>query len=91
MNGALQALSAWVFNTLVKQKFLDGKRSYIGGASTILGGLIIVLDMVVNGEYSNEKAGAAYAAFALGYTILGHAGKQEKMLEAVQEMTDARR
>jgi hypothetical protein len=53
--------------------------------------LIIVLDMVVYGEYSVEKAGAAYAAFALGYTILGHAGKQEKMLEAVQEMTDARR
>lgn len=81
MNTGLMKLVAFVFEHVVKQRFLTGKRSYIGGASAILGGVVLVLDMVVNGTFSEEKAGAAWAAIAFGYAVIGHAGKQEKLLE----------
>ena len=82
MNQALMRIVAFVFDHVVKQKFLTGKRSYVGGASAILGGVVLILDMVVNGSFSEEKAGAAWAAISLGYAVIGHAGKQEKLLEA---------
>lgn len=81
MNQALMRIVAFVFDHVVKQKFLTGKRSYVGGASAILGGVVLILDMVVNGSFSEEKAGAAWAAISLGYAIIGHAGKQEKIAE----------
>jgi hypothetical protein len=80
MNQALMRIVAFVFDYVVKQKFLTGKRSYVGGASAILGGVVLILDMVVNGTFSEEKAGAAWAAISLGYAVIGHAGKQDKAL-----------
>lgn len=84
MNAGLMKVVGFVFDHLVKQKFLSGKRSYLGGASAILGGVILVLDMVVNGSFSEEKAGTAWAAISLGYAIIGHAGKQEKLVEVIR-------
>ena len=83
MNAGLEALIGWIFNILVKQEFLAGKRMYLGGASTILGGVVIVIDMVINGTFSSERMAVAWAAFSLGYTVLGQAGKQDKIVAAL--------
>jgi hypothetical protein len=84
MNQGLVALMGWVFDALVKQSWLQGYRMYVGGASSILGGVILVLDMVAGGHFSNEKAGAAWAAIAFGYTVIGQAGKQDKIAAALK-------
>lgn len=84
MNQGLLSIVAWVFNTLVKQEQLAGYRMYIGGASSILGGVILVLDMLVGGTFDTEKAAAAWAAFAFGYTVIGQAGKQDKIASALK-------
>lgn len=83
MNQGLVAILGWTFDTLVKQSWAQGYRMYIGGASSILGGVILVLDMVAGGHFSNEKAAAAWAAIAFGYTVIGQAGKQDKIAAAL--------
>lgn len=82
MNSGLIKIAAFIFDHVVKQKFIAGYRSYIGGASSILGGVVVILDMAVNGSFSEEKAGIAWAAISFGYAVIGHAGKQEKLLDA---------
>ena len=79
MNQGLVALLGWLFNVLVKQSWLEGHRMYLGGASSILGGVVLIIDMAIGGHFSNEKAGAAWAAISLGYTVIGQAGKQDKI------------
>lgn len=82
MNQLIQKILAGLFNHLVKQQFLAGHRSYIAGFSSILGAVVIVLDMVVNGNYSEERVGAAFAAFVFGQKIIGDAGKRDKLIAA---------
>jgi hypothetical protein len=82
MNQGLIKIAAFIFDHVVKQKFIAGYRSYIGGASAILGGVVLILDMTVNETFSEEKAGAAWAAISFGYAVIGHAGKQEKLLSS---------
>lgn len=82
MNQLIQKILAGLFNHVVAQQFLAGKRSYIAGFSSILGALAIVLDMVVNGQYDEQKAGVAFAAFVFGQKIIGDAGKRDKLIAA---------
>lgn len=83
MNTLIQKVFAFAFDHLVAQKFVTGRRAYLGGASFIVGGLVIVIDMVISGAYDQVQAEKAAAAFALGYTIIGAAGKADKAIEAV--------
>ena len=83
MNQGLTALMGWLFNKVVKQEQFKGYRMYIGGASSILGGVILALDMVVNGSFDTEKVAGAWAAIALGYTVIGQAGKQDAIKAAL--------
>lgn len=89
MNGIANKVFAFVYTQLVKQQFLQGHRSYIAGATSILGAVVIVGDMLVNGTYDETKMGMAWAGFVLGYKIIGDAGKAEKMLEAANTTATA--
>lgn len=84
MNGIGNKVFQFVFDHLIAQKFLAGKRSYIAGASSILGGLVIVTEMLANGHYDEVRMGTAWAAFTLGYKILGDAGKKDAAIEAAK-------
>ncbi len=84
MNQLANQVFGWVFRQVIKQEFLAGKRSYIAGASSILGGLVMVTEMAASGEYSETKMGMAWAAFVLGYKIIGDAGKKDAQLEATK-------
>ena len=82
MNQGVMKLVGFVFNQLVAQKFLTGHRSYIAGAMSILGGIVVIGDMVVNGQFDEVHAGAAWASIALGYKIIGDAGKKQALIDA---------
>lgn len=81
MNQLGSKIFEFVFNQLVKQEFLAGKRSYIAGASCILGGLVVVTEMLAAGQYDEVRMGVAWAGFTLGYKIIGDAGKKDAALE----------
>jgi len=82
-------LVAFVFNHFIEQKFLAGKRSYLAGASSILGGIVVLLEMTAGGTFDEQKAGIGFAAIAFGYKILGDAGKKDKLIAATQALADA--
>lgn len=77
MNGFENKIAAFVFDHLVAMKWAKGYRTYLAGASCILGGVAIALEMVINGHYSEEKAGACFAAFALGFKVIGDRGQKD--------------
>lgn len=81
MNGIANKVFQFVYSQLIKQEFLSGHRSYIAGASSILGAVVLVLDMLYAGNYDEVKMGMAWAGVTLGYKIIGDAGKQERMIE----------
>lgn len=81
MNQLGSKIFEFVFNQLIRQDFLKGHRSYIAGASSIFGGLVVVLDMIVAGHYDETKMGVAWAGFTFGYAIIGNAGKKDATLE----------
>ena len=81
MNQLGNKIFEFAFNQLIKQQFLAGKRSYIAGASSILGSLVLITEMLANGQYDEVKMGVAWAGFTLGYKMLGDAGKKDVMLE----------
>lgn len=85
MNEALMKFLGFLFDHVVKQKFLAGKRMYLGGFSSILMGVMLVIDMTVGGHFSEEKAGAAWASISLGYTVIGKAAKDERLIAATKE------
>lgn len=81
MNQLGNKIFEFAFNQLIKQEFLAGKRSYIAGASSILGSLVLITEMLASGQYDEVKMGVAWAGFTLGYKMLGDAGKKDVMLE----------
>lgn len=85
MNQGLMKLVAFIFDHVVKQEWMKGHRMYFGGFSAILGGVVLVLDMTVGGHFSEEKAAMAWAGISLGYTVIGQAGKQERLIDAAKE------
>lgn len=89
MNQLANNIFRFVFNQIIKQEFLSGSRSYIAGASSILGGLVVVTEMLASGNYDEVRMGVAWAAFTLGYKIIGDAGKQEKLLEVAKTTATA--
>lgn len=84
MNQLANQVFGWVFRQVIKQEFLAGNRSYIAGASSILGGLVVVTEMVASGEYDEVRMGVAWAAFTLGYKIIGDAGKADARTDALK-------
>jgi len=82
MNNALLKLVGFLFDHVVQQKFLAGKRSYVAGFASILGSVVIALNMVASGHFDEIQAGTAYAGFVLGEKIIGDAGKRDKLLAA---------
>lgn len=80
MNQAFASLGSFLLRQVVKQEFLKGYRMYFAGASSILGGVVIGLDLLAGGEYSEAKVGMAYAAIVFGYKIIGQAGKQDALI-----------
>lgn len=80
MNQAFAALGSFLLRHVVKQEFMRGYRMYFAGASSILGGVVVALDMFAGGEYSDERASMAFAAIVFGYNILGQAGKQDAII-----------
>ena len=84
MNQLANKVFEFIFNQLIKQQWLEGSRSYIAGASSILGGLVVVLDMVYSGHYSDERMIVAWGGFTLGYKIIGDAGKKDKLIAVEQ-------
>ena len=82
MNEFQRKVFAFVFDHLIAQKFLEGKRMYLAGFSSILVGVTLTLDMLAGGHYSNEKAASAFAAIAFGYKTIGEAGKHDRLIEA---------
>jgi hypothetical protein len=89
MNGLANNIFKFVFNQLVKQEFLSGNRSYIGGALAIMGGVSLIGEMLVAQEYDEAKMAMAWAGLALGYKIIGDAGKQEKLIEVAKTTATA--
>ena len=84
MNAAGKWIIEFAFTHLIKMEWLRGHRSYVAGASSMLGGVIIVLDMVVSGVYSDERTAAAFAAITFGLSVIGKAGKSDKLIEAIK-------
>jgi hypothetical protein len=84
VNAFSQRIVAFILDRIVKQTWLDGYRTYLAGASAIAGAVVIVLDMLAGGEYSNEKMGMAFASFVLGQKIIGDAGKRDKLIAATK-------
>lgn len=82
MNQLTEKLIAFVFNHLVSQQFLSGYRMKLGGATFILGGVVLFLNMVIAGAWDDTTAEKAVGAIGLGYTIIGGAGKFDKAAEA---------
>jgi hypothetical protein len=83
MNGIGNKIAEFVFNQLIKQEFLSGKRSYIAGASSILGGVVVLTEMLASGKFDEVRMGVAWAAFTLGYKIIGDAGKADARTQAL--------
>lgn len=80
MNQAFAALGSFILRQVIKQEFLRGYRMYFAGASSILAGIILGLDLLAGGTYTDERAGAALAAIMFGYKIIGQAGKQDALI-----------
>ncbi len=77
MNSAAQAILQFILDHVLAQRWLAGYRTYAAGASCILGGLVPVADMIASAHYDETKAGVAFAAFALGYKIIGDRGQKD--------------
>jgi hypothetical protein len=77
MNNAALAVLQFFLDHVLAQRWLAGYRTYAAGASCILGGLVPIADMVASGHYDETKAGVAFAAFALGYKIIGDRGQKD--------------
>ena len=85
MNGIGNKIAQFVFNQLIQQKFIAGHRMYIGGALAILGGIGLIGEMVVSGNYDEVKMGLAWAGLALGYKTIGEAGKLDARTDAIRQ------
>jgi hypothetical protein len=81
----MQALLA----NVLKLNFLDGYRSYIGGAGFILLGVGMLAVGIMQGTLSEATTGQALAAISAGFGMIGHAGKQDKMINAAQTTASA--
>lgn len=84
MNGIGNKIAQFVFNQLIQQKFIAGHRMYLGGAIAILGGIGLIGEMLVSGNYDEVKMGLAWAGLALGYKTIGEAGKQDARTDALR-------
>ena len=83
MNGIGNKIAQFIFQQIVKQQFVAGNRMYIGGAVGIIGGLLLIAEMVVSGKYDEVKMGVAWAGIGLGYKTIGEAGKQDARTAAL--------
>ena len=85
MNGIGNKIAQFVFSQLIQQKFIAGHRMYLGGAIAILGGIGLIGEMLVSGNYDEVKMGLAWAGLALGYKTIGEAGKQDARTDAIRQ------
>ena len=84
MNQFLSTCAGWTFNQVVKQDFISGYRSYLGGASFLLTGLIVFVNMAIAGQWDTTQAEIGAASIAMGYRTIGQAGKSERLIAATQ-------
>lgn len=81
----LQKLQSFIIAHVIKMKFLDGYRTYLGGAFFLLTGLGLYLNMAATGVYDQATATKADVMIGAGMTALGLAGKFEKLTEAAKK------
>lgn len=77
MNQLANTVLKFVFEHLVAQKWASGYRTYIGGTSLILAGVIPLLDMFVSGHYDETKMSVSIATIGLGYKVIGDRGQKD--------------
>lgn len=80
----MSSLGHMLFKNVIKMEFLDGYRTYMAGASFVLGGVVVLLNMGVamaNGqEYDPAAVEKAIASISVGLGIVGGAGKADKLI-----------
>lgn len=80
----MNKLMDFALTYVVKMHFLDGYRSYLAGAGFVLSGAALMLNQVAGGTYDHDTMEKGFGAVLAGLAILGHAGKQEKLIAATK-------
>lgn len=81
----LQKLQSFIISQVIKMKFLDGYRTYLGGAFFLFTGLGLYLNMAASGVYDQATATKADLMIGAGLTGLGLAGKFDKLTDATKK------
>lgn len=74
----------FIIEYVLKLKFLDGYRMYAGGAFMVLTGLGIVANQVASGVYDSASFEKGLTLIAMGLSVTGLAGKQDKIASEVK-------
>lgn len=82
MNSGLSAFATFLVNRVLKLDFLSGYTMYLAGFGTILGGIVSGINAVLDGDVTQEEIAIAWAAIALGVTVIGAARKGDKIIAA---------
>lgn len=75
-----QQVLEWIFGRVIQLNFLDGKRSYFAGAGFIMLGIGMLANEIASGVYDGNSTDKAIASIFAGLGIIGHAGKQDKII-----------
>lgn len=78
-------LQDFVISHVIKMKWLDGYRTYAGGAFFVLTGVGILANQVATGVYDHATFEKGIALIGAGLVAIGGAGKMDKLTDATKE------
>lgn len=77
----MNMLMDFILSHIIKMEFLSGFRSYIAGAGFVFSGGALIANQVATGVYDHDTMEKGFASVFAGLAVIGHAGKQEKILQ----------
>jgi hypothetical protein len=86
----MNKLIGFAISYVIKLEFLDGYRSYIAGAGMTLTGVGLIANQVATGVYDYDTMEKGVGLVLAGLAVLGHAGKQEKLLDVVVKKDESK-
>jgi hypothetical protein len=80
----MQVLAQLLFKYGIQLHMLDGYRSYLGGAAMLFTGAGLLVNEVSTGVFDADTTTKALGLMGAGLAVIGHAGKQDKIIAATQ-------
>lgn len=76
----MNVLLDFILAHVIKMQFLEGYRTYLGGAGMVFGGAALIANQVATTVYDHDTMEKGFALMCAGFVAIGHAGKQDRIL-----------